>query len=88
MNKKTFLLLAAAIAIRLLAMPVTLHGDVFHIWGVVTLSLMGIWDPFYYAVVNYQNIASSTFDVYYPPAAYVIYSILLIILNFEKFLTS
>lgn len=82
MNKKTFLLLAAAIAIRLLAMPVTLHGDVFHIWGVVTLSLMGIWDPFYYAVVNYQNIASSTFDVYYPPAAYVIYSILLIILNF------
>lgn len=82
LNKKTFVLLAAAaIAIRLVVMPVTLHGDVFHIWGVVTLSLKGIWDPFYYAVVNYQNIASSSFDVYYPPAAYVIYSVFLMILD-------
>ena len=82
LNKRTLTLLTiAAITIRLLVMPVTLHGDVFHIWGVVTLSLKGIWDPFYYAVANYQNIASSTFDVYYPPAAYVIYSIFLIILH-------
>lgn len=82
LNKKTLILLAiAAIAIRLLVMPVTLHGDVFHIWGVPTLSLVGIWDPFYYAVVHYKNIASSSFDVYYPPATYVIYSIFLLMLD-------
>lgn len=82
LNRKTLvLLMAAAIAIRLLVMPVTLHGDVFHIWGVATLSLKGIWDPFYYAVANYKNIASSSFDVYYPPAAYVIYSLFLMVLD-------
>ena len=56
--------------------------EMFSISGSCHAIFNGDLGSFYYAVVNYQNIASSTFDVYYPPAAYVIYSILLIILNF------
>lgn len=70
-----------AIAVRLAVMPISLHGDLFYIWSVPTLVFERVTDPYIWATEHYEAIARSDWDVYYPPAAYVISGIWLMVLK-------
>ncbi len=71
-NLKFWFLIGVAIGIRLLVMPITLHGDLLYIWSVPTLLVEGVTDPYTWVTSRYPEIARSDWDVYYPPAAFVI----------------
>ena len=83
LNKRMLVFLfAAAIATRLLAMPITLHGDLLYIWSIPSLIFNSVSDPYEYATVNFPTIADSAWDVYYPPASFIVNGFWLIFLNF------